>query len=130
MSVVITSCGGTFSVIVRRSTLTIRSITGMSRKRPGPFGSGSSRPRRKITPRSYSRATLIAAKRNISTRKAAAAMAIRAINESRPFGSGCRRSYGEAEAVRVDGLDDELRAGLEGGAVGAARLPELAVDED
>ena len=34
---------------------------------PGPFGSGSSRPRRKITPRSYSRAILTAAKR-INTR--------------------------------------------------------------
>jgi hypothetical protein len=64
-----TSCGGIVSVIVRRSTFTIRSITGMRRKRPGPFGSGSSRPRRKITPRSYSRATLIAAKRNRTTRK-------------------------------------------------------------
>jgi hypothetical protein len=30
------------SVIVRRSTLTIRSTTGISRKSPGPFGSGKS----------------------------------------------------------------------------------------
>ncbi len=40
LSFVITSCGGMFSVIVRRSTLTIRSTIGISRKRPGPFGSG------------------------------------------------------------------------------------------
>jgi hypothetical protein len=86
LSFVITSCGGTFSVIVRRSTFTIRSTTGISRKSPGPLGSGSSRPRRKMTPRSYSRATLIAAKRNINTRRRAAAMAINAINDSRPFG--------------------------------------------
>ena len=60
LSFVITSCGGMFSVIVRRSTLTIRSTIGISRKRPGPFGAGSSRPSRKTMPRSYSRATLIA----------------------------------------------------------------------
>ena len=47
LSFVITSCGGTLSVIVRRSTFTIRSTIGISRKRPGPFGSGSSRPSRK-----------------------------------------------------------------------------------
>ena len=60
LSFVITSCGGMFSVIVRRSTFTIRSTIGIRRKRPGPFGSGSSRPSRKTMPRSYSRATLIA----------------------------------------------------------------------
>ena len=64
----ITSCGGMFSVIVRRSTLTIRSTIGISRKRPGPFGSGSRRPSRKMMPRSYSRATLTAANRKSSTR--------------------------------------------------------------
>ncbi len=48
-------------MIVRRSTLTIRSTIGISKKRPGPFGSGKSRPSRKTMPRSYSRATLIAA---------------------------------------------------------------------
>src|SRR3954469_24702860 len=64
-----TSCGGMFSVIVRRSTLTIRSTTGISRNRPGPFGSGSRRPRRKMIPRSYSRATLIAETRKRTSRK-------------------------------------------------------------
>ena len=57
LSFVMTSCGGTFNVIVRRSTFTIRSTIGIRMKSPGPFGSGSRRPRRKITPRSYSRAT-------------------------------------------------------------------------
>ncbi len=38
LSFVITSCGGTFSVTVRRSTFTIRSTIGISRKMPGPFG--------------------------------------------------------------------------------------------
>ena len=40
LSFVMTSCGGMFSVIVRRSTFTIRSTIGIRRKRPGPFGSG------------------------------------------------------------------------------------------
>ena len=35
------------SVIVRRSTFTMRSTIGIRRKRPGPFGSGSRRPSRK-----------------------------------------------------------------------------------
>src|SRR5205809_7286463 len=55
LSFVITSCGGMLSVIVRRSTLTIRSTIGIRMKRPGPFGAGSSRPSRKMMPRSYSR---------------------------------------------------------------------------
>src|ERR671922_1036834 len=38
LSFVITSWGGMFSVIVRRSTLITWSMTGMRRKSPGPFG--------------------------------------------------------------------------------------------
>src|SRR4051812_14706263 len=78
LSFVMTSCGGTVSVIVRRSTLTILSTTGISRKRPGPFGTGSKRPSRKTMPRSYSRATLIAEKRNRTTRNSRIAMMTRA----------------------------------------------------
>src|SRR5690349_22412497 len=74
LSLVITSCGGTVSVIVRRSTLTIRSTTGISRNSPGPFGAGSRRPSLKTIPRSYSRATLIAAKRNRTIRNSRIAM--------------------------------------------------------
>ena len=51
------SCGGTCRVTIRRSMRTIRSITGISRKRPGPDAPPLSRPSRKITPRSYSRST-------------------------------------------------------------------------
>ena len=69
LSFVITSCGGTFSVTVRRSTLTIRSTIGIRMMRPGPFGSGSRRPSRKTMPRSYSRATLMAPIANSSRRK-------------------------------------------------------------
>jgi hypothetical protein len=78
LSFVITSCGGTFSVTVRRSTRTILSMIGISRKRPGPFGGDFSRPRRKMTPRSYSRATRIADESRINSRTATAATAIRA----------------------------------------------------
>src|SRR3712207_5419376 len=67
-----------FSVTVRRSTRTILSITGMSRKRPGPFGGERRRPSRKMTPRSYSRATRIAAESRSRTRRTTAAIAISA----------------------------------------------------
>src|ERR687885_2571249 len=39
---------------VRRSTLTIRSRIGTSRKRPGPLAGPRTLPREKMTPRSYS----------------------------------------------------------------------------
>jgi hypothetical protein len=68
-----------FSVIVRRSTLTIRSTMGMRMNRPGPFGCGNSRPRRKMMPRSYSRATLIAELRKSTSRNAKIATTIRAL---------------------------------------------------
>jgi hypothetical protein len=63
------------SVTVRRSVRTILSITGMSRKRPGPFGGEWRRPSRKMTPRSYSRAIRMDAesrKRRMTTTAATA----------------------------------------------------------
>ena len=54
LSFVMTSCGGTFNVTVRRSTFVTWSITGYRKNNPGPFGVARRRPRRKITPRSYS----------------------------------------------------------------------------
>src|SRR5215207_6539871 len=56
LSRVITSCGGIVCVIVRSVTLTMRSAIGMSSTRPGPFWA-TRRPKRKTTPRSYSRST-------------------------------------------------------------------------
>src|SRR5579864_3145262 len=50
-----TSCGGMFNVIVRRSTFTSWSTSGIFQTIPGPRGGVSSRPRRNMTPRSYSR---------------------------------------------------------------------------
>jgi hypothetical protein len=52
-----TSCGGTFSVSVRKSTRTIFSRKGMMKLSPGPRKE-TRRPKRKTTPRSYSLKTL------------------------------------------------------------------------
>src|SRR5207249_11210950 len=57
LSDVITSCVGTSITIVRKLTRTMRSMGQKTQIKPGPLGSGSSRPRRKMTPRSYSRST-------------------------------------------------------------------------
>src|SRR5205807_8978270 len=52
-------CGGTSSASWRSEIRTMRSTGANTRMIPGPLGLGSSRPRRKITPRSYSRRILI-----------------------------------------------------------------------
>ena len=59
LSRVITSCGGTSSTSCRRLMRTIWSIGRKTRMMPGPLGAPSTRPSRKITPRSYSRRILI-----------------------------------------------------------------------
>jgi hypothetical protein len=69
LSLVITSCGGISNVITRKSIFTMRSSTGSRKNSPGPRGP-TSRPRRKITPRSYSWTTFIdelASTRRITT---------------------------------------------------------------
>src|SRR5882724_6799549 len=121
LSFVITSCGGMFSVIVRRSTFTMRSTTGMSRKSPGPFGSGNNRPRRKTMPRSYSRATLIAEIRKRMTRKRTTA---------RATSPAAMTELSHRQLEAVDTFDLYVVAGDESGPVRAVRLPELSVDED
>src|ERR687893_1102947 len=60
LSRVITSWGGTSMVTVLRSILTMLSMNGSRMKSPGPLGPPCTRPRRKITPRSYSVTILIA----------------------------------------------------------------------
>src|SRR4051812_7527134 len=120
LSFVITSCGGMLSVIVRRSTLTMRSTTGISRKRPGPFGSGNSRPSRNTIPRSYSRATLIAEIRKRTTRKS------RTTRATRPTAM-TELSHRELEPVHR--LDLDVLAGHELAAVRPPGPPELSLDE-
>src|SRR5262249_19915931 len=63
LSRVITSCGGTSMVTVRKLTLTMRSIGRNTRITPGPLAAGRTRPSLKITPRSYSGRILIELKR-------------------------------------------------------------------
>src|SRR6187549_1607032 len=122
-----TSCGGMLSVIVRRATLTIRSTIGISRKRPGPLGSASSRPRRKMIPRSYSRATLIAEIRKSTTRKSRIPPRIRAAATSRILlGHG----LDDERELGPDARDAHSLARLERFVAGRPRAPELAVDED
>src|SRR3954453_13205650 len=108
------------SVIVRRSTLTIRSTTGIRMKSPGPFGSGSSRPRRKTMPRSYSRATLIAEIRNSRSRKRTTTIATN---------PAAMTELSHRQLEPVDRLDLHVVAGNEIAAVGAPRAPQLARDE-
>src|SRR5579863_2322235 len=52
LSRVITSCGGTVKVTIRKSTLSIRVMIGGTQKIPGPFAPFKL-PSTKITPRSY-----------------------------------------------------------------------------
>src|SRR6266436_1603011 len=67
LSRVITSCFSTLIVTTRKSIRTIRSTMGMRKINPGPFAP-SNFPRRKITPRSYSRRIRIACGRMITAR--------------------------------------------------------------
>src|SRR5215211_3822385 len=142
-----TSCGGTFSVTVRRSTRTILSMMGISRKRPGPFGGECSRPSRKITPRSYSRAIRIDAESRNSKMTTTAATAMKAavmrllpdgrarlsyvtfrLVLGRSYGGLLGRPHLEDQTV-FDPLDTDLFADPERLPRGP-RPPELAVDED
>src|SRR3954469_12247390 len=124
------------SVIVRRSTLTMRSTIGMSRKRPGPFGSGRRRPSRKMMPRSYSRATLIAANRKM-TRRIAMATTTAIATVMRFLSDGLGRSYGFVRRgadvqnkARIDGVDADPGPAAKRFLAGRPRAPELAVHED
>src|SRR5438093_4577713 len=67
LSRVITSCRSTLMVTTRKSIRTIRSTIGMRKISPGPFAP-SNFPRRKITPRSYSRKMRIACGRMMTAR--------------------------------------------------------------
>jgi hypothetical protein len=80
-------------VIDRMEKVDLRTVTlnvppqEVITKRPGPFGSGSSRPNRKMTPRSYSRVILTAASRIRIRMTTTTATTISAMS-IRPFRSG------------------------------------------
>src|SRR5436190_17559296 len=106
LSLVMTSCGGMLSVIVRRSTFTIWSTIGIFQTRPGPRGGSSSRPKRNMTARSYSRKT-----------------------RTKPSTTSILLLPPHREPEPVDCLDLDLLARHELRVVGGVRLPEGPVDE-
>src|SRR5918997_569806 len=77
LSRVMISCGGTSIVTVLRSILTILSTNGSRTKSPGPLGPPCTRPKRKITPRSYSFTILIALSTTETTNTAITARAMK-----------------------------------------------------
>ena len=111
----------------------MRSMTGMSRKRPGPFGSGSRRPRRKMTPRSYSRAILTAANRNRSTTTDAATRAISPTDtppsaQPSPVGDGMDPTTSRKPSSTFS--TRTCSPGTSGEPSARSRPPELAVERD
>src|SRR5215203_1527390 len=74
-----TSWGGTSMVTVLRSILIILSTSGHNTKSPGPLGPPWTRPRRKITPRSYSLTTFTALSMTETTNSATITNTIAAI---------------------------------------------------
>src|SRR5262245_32048407 len=95
------------SVIVRRSTFTIWSTIGIFQTRPGPRGGSSSRPKRNMTARSYSRRT-----------------------RTKPSTTSILPLPPHRELEPVDCLDLDLFARHELRVVGRVRVPEGSVDED
>src|SRR5262245_38013205 len=137
LSRVITSCGGTSMVIVRRLTFTILSMKGMSRTRPGPEPSPpglktalARRPKRKMTPRSYSRRmrmeeaitnnaiTIAGIKPQISSK-----VMLGLLDSCLP----CGPRHGEREPVHAHDLDVLSRRHRP---VRSDGPPQLAVDQD
>src|SRR5688572_1871966 len=119
----ITSCLGTSSTIVRRSTRTIFWITGQTMMRPGPL-TPSKRPRKKMTPRSYSRRTLIEL---VSSMKTSTTTALQKIGSSviasLLFLVGRDEQRQPLDAIHVQLLPARHRAARNG-------VPGLAVNTD
>src|SRR4051794_40610183 len=116
-------------VIVRRSTLTIRSTIGISRNRPGPFGSAISRPSRKTIPRSYSRATLIAEIRKSTTRKSRIATRINAAATAGSYPRAGSRTNGLDPSRCVDRPPGPSPHGLSVGTASGALVGDRFHDE-
>src|SRR5688572_9057618 len=116
-----TSCFGTSRTIVRRSTRTIFWMTGQTRMSPGPF-TPSKRPRKKITPRSYSRNTLMALLSTMITRTAMTPQKIGTLDiRFLPLFLG-----GDVERQPVHAVNTEALSASHGYA--ADRIPLLAIN--
>src|ERR1019366_5896497 len=122
LSRVTTSCDGTSRVSIRRETRTMRSMGANTRMMPGPFGCGSTRPSREITPRSYSRRILIEVSRYSTT------MITPTVVKSSITASLLIRNGFYHEFQFVDGLNLDAHPG--GHRPGRHRVPILAVDKD
>src|SRR5215469_3831727 len=72
-----TSCSGTSSVSTRSETRIMMSIGKKMSTSPGPFATGSMRPRRRTTPRSHSLTTLMHLSSHIRKRKTPIAITTR-----------------------------------------------------
>src|SRR5689334_24410260 len=102
-----TSWGGTSQATMRREILTILSIGQKIGTSPGPLSVFSTRPRRKTTPRSYSRKTLRQAmiqKKKITTPIIKTCIA----NSFRRFGSDARAGGPFACCPVEEGHDEWL----------------------
>src|SRR5579884_1420640 len=107
LSRVITSCGGTGRVTIRRSTLIMRVTNGGTRKMPGPFAP-CRRPSTKITPRSYCCTIRTAERKSNSKMTTIATITIRAI----PIKSSFRTPWNTGEMNLYLNHTWVLRAGL------------------
>src|SRR5829696_2763396 len=87
LSRVMTSWGGTSIVTVLRSTLTILFTHGINKNSPGPLAPPWTRPRRKMTPRSYSLTIFTAL---ITSAKTTTTTTIR--TTPAPIGAACNKA--------------------------------------
>src|SRR5215210_819503 len=157
LSRVMTSCGGTPMLTVRRSIFIILSTTGTRRIRPGPLAPSRTLPSLKTTPRSYSWTMRTALARTNTTNNKAAIRTTNApnpatcanpkpicIKSSLPIRLGQLPGYGRLDGQYHDSAvpdvhhlyltpySHRLRAVSLGGILGRDRnggLPQLAVHE-
>src|SRR5438034_4814913 len=136
LSLVMTSCGGTSMVMVRRLTLTILSTKGISRISPGPVPSPPGLmmardclPKRKMTARSYSRRILTAFRTTkramMTTGMSPGSSRIRASRASSRLGAV--RGPADPERQPVNACHAHCLAGWHGCVLGDGS-PELTVE--
>src|SRR5712692_2190143 len=126
LSRVTTSCGGTSRVSIRRDTRTMRSTGTKTKQTPGPLGFVSTRPRRKMTPRSYSARILMEEMRYTKTTMQKTINSVEnsnGISASRFFR---HRFHGEIQSI--DSGYAHLVAGFE--RRGGDGIPVFATDQD
>ncbi len=132
LSRVMMSCGGTSSASCRSETRTMRSNGLKTKMMPGPLGSSSRRPRRKITPRSYSARILMQERTQMTTMTSATR-----IGPSIQDPPACLKAVSGADCISATGNELPAACGKDCGSAarptrdGSVRsgVPNLAVDE-